>query len=336
MAERAGVSKTAVSFAFNDPDRLPGRTVRLILSAAEDLGYSPHPVARSMSTGQTGTLGILMPQALPLILANPFFAELLRGIAEVAQREEFNLTLVPPLHGGMRRAVSNAAVDGFITIGLESFRPTMVVLERRGLPYVLVDSDPIDGMPYVNVDDEGGAYQAMKHLLDLGHRRMAILALPSAHPGEHERYWGVLRRRMAGHRRALAEHGLPFPGQVGLIECPVTEQGGRNGFIRAWEEDRDLTAIVAMSDIQALGALSAAHEQGLRVPADVSLIGFDDLPAARWSALTTVRQPIEERGRRAAEIVVKMVRTAEVSQPQVFDTELVVRGSSATPRERHV
>lgn len=333
VAERVGVSKTAVSFAFNSPDRLPERTVRLILSAADDLGYSPHPVARSMSTGRTGMMGILLPQALPVILGNPFFTELLRGIAEIAQQEDLNLTLVPPVQGSMRRAVTDAAVDGFITVGLESFRPTMVVLERRGLPYVLVDSDPVDGIACIEVDDEGGAYKSMKHLLELGHRRIAILALPSAHPGQPERYWGVLRRRMAGHVRALNELEISFPGDGRLIECTVTEQGGRDGFREAWEEDRRLTAVIAMSDIQALGALSAAGELGLRVPEDVSVVGFDDVPAARWSHLTTVRQPIRAKGRWAAQTLVSLLRGDERAESRLLATELVVRGSTAVPRQ---
>ncbi|MER3437262.1 MAG: alanine racemase, partial [Chloroflexota bacterium] len=171
IARRAGVSKAAVSYALNDPSRLSAETVARIRAIAEELGYMPNPVARSMSLGRTGTIGVLVPQPLPEMLRNPFFSQFLEGVAIAAARAELPILLVPPVRGSVERAVSSAAVDGFLTLGLETFRPTMHVLERRRLPYVMVDSEPVEGVTCVNVDDEGGAYQAMRHILDHGHRR---------------------------------------------------------------------------------------------------------------------------------------------------------------------
>lgn len=333
IARKAGVSKAAVSYALNDPSRLSAETVARIRAIAEELGYMPNPVARSMSLGRTSTIGVLVPQPLPEMLRNPFFSQFLEGVATAAARAELPILLVPPVRGSVERAVSSAAVDGFLTLGLETFRPTMHVLERRRLPYVMVDSDPVAGVACVNVDDEGGAYQAMRYVLDHGHRRIAILGIRSPQRGRWERYVGTLKRRMTGYRRALTEAGLRLGEEVRLIECDVSEEGGRSGFRRAWARGPRPTALVAMSDAIALGALSAALQCGLRVPDDLSLVGFDDIPEAAWvqPALTTVSQPTREKGTTAAELLIALVnRTGEPRHIQL-ETHLVRRATVAPP-----
>jgi hypothetical protein len=134
IAEKAGVSKTAVSFAFNNPEHLSEGTVKHILSIAEEMGYTPDPVARNLITGKTGTIGLLVPQPIPEIIRNPFTPEFIEGIGEVCTLEGLSLLLVPPLKGSMQRAIGNAAVDGFLTLGLEESKSTMVVLRQRGVP----------------------------------------------------------------------------------------------------------------------------------------------------------------------------------------------------------
>ncbi len=153
IAERAGVSKTTVSFAFNNPERLPEARVKQILQIAAEMGYTPDPVARTLSTGKTGTIGILVPQPIPEIIRNPFMPEFLEGVGEICTEASLSLMIVPPIKGSMQRAISNAAVDGFLTLGLEEHKDTMMVLRQRGVPYVTVDSDPIEGVPAVNVVD---------------------------------------------------------------------------------------------------------------------------------------------------------------------------------------
>jgi alanine racemase len=330
IAAKAGVSKTAVSYAFNAPERLSATTVARILAVAEELAYSPNPLARSMSTGRTGTLGVLVPQPLEEMLLNPFFSEFLAGIATVAGEEGFPLLLVPPVKGSVERAISTAAVDGFLTLGLETFRPTMHVLERRGLPYVMVDSDPVDGVACVNVDDENGAYAAMAHVLAGGHRKIGILGIRSPQRGRWEKYTGTLHRRMTGYTRALAEVGCSV-GESGirLVECEVSEEGGRHGFERLLKRGSAPTAIVAMSDLLAIGALESALARGLRVPTDLSLVGFDDIPEVSWvqPPLTTVRQPMQEKGKTAARLLLDLLMRGGEPRHVVLETKLVVRES---------
>ena len=334
IARKAGVSKTAVSYAFNDPSRLANGTVARIRAVAEELGYSPNPVARSMSLGRTGTIGVLVPQPLPEVLKNPFFAEFLEGVAAAAGEAELPIMLVPPIRGSVQHAVNGAAVDGFLTLGLETFRPAVHLLERRGRPYVMVDGDPVDRVACVNVDDEGGAYEVMRHVLAHGHRDVGILGIRSPQRGRWTQYVGTLRRRMSGYGRALAEVGLGMDSPyVRLTECDVSEEGGRAGFGRLWKRASRPTALVAMGDLIAVGALEAALDAGLDVPRQLSVVGFDDIPESRWvrPALTTVHQPVREKGRVAAELLIDLLRGMAAPRHIMLETRLVERHSVASP-----
>jgi DNA-binding LacI/PurR family transcriptional regulator len=333
IATRSGVSKTAVSYAFNAPARLAPGTVARILAVAEELGYSPNPVARSMSIGRTGTIGVLVPQPLEQMLGNPFFSEFLAGVAAVAGEAEFPVLLVPPVKGSVQRAVNGAAVDGFLTLGLETFRPTMHVLERRNLPYVMVDSDPVAGVACVNIDDEDGAYDAMRHLLERGHRQIGILGIRSPQRGQWRKYAGTLQRRIAGYVRALAAYGLEIDSAaVRLVECEVSEEGGRLGLQRLARRGPLPTAIVAMSDLIAIGALEEAINRGLAVPSELSIVGFDGILEAAWvqPPLTTIRQPAREKGRTATALLLGLIAQTESPRHVVLATELVERQSVAS------
>lgn len=334
IAQKAGVSKTAVSFAFNNPSRLSEATVQQILAIAEEMGYSPDPVARSMSTGRTGTIGLLLPQPMPEIVRNPYFPEFLEGIGEVCTHAGLSLMLVPPMKGSMRRAIVNAAVDGFLTLGLEEYKATMVVLRQRGVPFVTVDSDPIEGVPAINVDDAGGACQAMRHVLAMGHRQIAILAIRSGKQGHYREYVGTLGARMHGYLQALEEYGLNVNGRsVRLVECISSETGGIEGFQSLWKSRHHPTAIVAMSDIIAIGALKAAIAAGLQVPRDLSVVGFDDITLASLiqPALTTVAQPSREKGEIAARELVRLLESNLEPLHQVLPTRLVERATVCAP-----
>jgi DNA-binding LacI/PurR family transcriptional regulator len=335
IARRAGVSKTAVSFAFNNPSRLSDATAKNILAIAEELGFVPNPVARSMSTGRTGAIGVLVPQPLPEVFRNPFLPAFLEGVGEICTRAKLSLMLAPPVEGSMRRAIDNAAVDGFLTLGLEEFKSTMVVLRRRGVPYVTVDSDPIEGAPAVNVDDEGGARAVLRHVLAAGHREIALIAIRSGKQAHYREYVGTLRNRINGYLSALAECGATIDGRkVRLLEAPSTEQGGYDAMVRIMKGARKSTAVVAMSDIIAVGAMRAALERGLQLPADMSFAGFDDIPLSAWARppLTTVAQPTCKKGQLAAELLLQTLEGNTAAPHHLLPAELVVRASVAALR----
>ncbi len=330
IAVTAGVSKAAVSYAFNNPDRLAEATVRRIRETAEQLGYTPNPLARSMSLGRTRTFGVLVPQPLEDILVNPYFAVFLGGVAATVGEAGYSILLVPPDKGSVERAIGNAAVDGFLTLGLEGFRPTMHVLERRRLPYVMVDSEPIDQVACINVDDEGGAYAAIDVVLRAGHRRIALLGIRWPQRGRWKDYTGTLQRRVAGYRSALEAYGLAFgAGTVRLVECDVSEAGGRIAVRKLMSQRHPPTAIVAMSNLVAIGAIGEAQELGLRLPDDLSFVGFDDIPQVRWvrPGLTTIRQPSHDKGRLAAGLLLDLLGGSTPPTHTTLATELVTRGS---------
>lgn len=337
IAREAGVSKTAVSFAFNDPSQLAPATVRHIREVAERLGYTPDPIARSMTTKRTNTLGLLLPQDIATALANPFYAQLIRGIGKICWRDGKTLMLVPPLQGSMLKAIPHASVDGFIVVGLEVDRGEVQMLRRRHVPFVMVDSEAPADVPSVNVDDRSGARAVMEHVLEHGHRRIAVLCIESGKSGHIEEYTGTLADRMAGYQEALSAYGLSLddPG-VQSIEAPSSWEGGQVAFEQLWNAPRPPTAIVAMSDILAIGVMDAARARRIHLPEDLSVAGFDDLPDA-WRMhppLTTVRQPVEEKGRLAADLLAAELSADGRVAHHVLPTELVVRKSVSAPRKQ--
>lgn len=331
IAHRAGVSKTAVSFAFNDPSRLSEATARQILEIARELGYSRDPLGRMLNGRRTDSLGLLLPQELPRVLANPYFTHFMRGLGQICHREGLTLLLVPPLRGSLLKAIPYAAVDAFIVIGLETDRGEVQALRQRNVPFVLVDSASAPGTPSVVVDDQPGARALMAHILELGHRDIAILAFESGTQGDVTQFKGPLARRLAGYQDALEDVGLSLnDSRVTIKEVVCSASGGRDGFRSLWETEPHPTAVIATSDIVAIGALEAVHSMGIRVPDEVSIAGFDDLPAAGWvrPSLTTVHQPMEAKGRLAAESVLSEMRKEDVPTERTLYTTLIVREST--------
>ncbi len=331
IAREAGVSKTSVSFAFNNPERLSAATLQHILQVAEELGYTPDPTASNLKTRRTGCLGLLLPQPVPIVARNPHTFEFIQGVGQVCHEEGLSLMLVPPLKGNLLQAISRAAVDGFITLGLEPFRQTMKVLRQRGIPFVMVDGEPVEGVPCVNIDDEAGAYAVMQHVLERGHRRIAILAIQSEHHGNYQQYTGTLRRRVRGYLRALEEVDLQIAEpEVRLLECVLEAEEGYRAFYQLWESGERPTAVVAMADLLALGVLQATRELGVRIPEDVSLVGYDDLAMNALSLLplTTINQPITEKGQIAARLLIDLIAGKSIAQEHVvLPVELIVRAS---------
>ncbi|QKW22671.1 LacI family DNA-binding transcriptional regulator [Kitasatospora sp. NA04385] len=329
VAKAAGVSRSAVSFAFNSPERLSEATRDRILAAAKEIGYSPNTLARMLQAGQTQSLGVLLPQNLAKIMENPYYSRFLTGVGQVCDEQGYTLLLTPPLRDSMLKAIPYAAVDGFIVCGLEHDRGEVAELRRRNIPFVLVDSSPWEDVPSVDVDDRAGAYEVARHILDLGHRRIALLSIDPGPERAERGYRGPLARRLDGVGEALAEAGLTL-ADVALAEVPATRSDGFRATRALMGAGAPPTAIIALSDILAFGAINALHDLGLSVPGDVSVTGFDDLPDAAWlrPRLTSVRQPISAKGRSAADFLIAAIRDEDQHPHQVLGTSLIVRDSS--------
>lgn len=328
VARAAGVSKTAVSFAFNNPERLGQATLERVLGVAHDLGYTPHPAARALSMRRSGTIGVLIPQRLATVFANPFLSELIQGLGELCEEHDLTLLLVPPLDGSLEGAIRQASVDGFISLGLSPDDHALEVIDRIGIPTVLVDSEISQAHPVVNVDDAGGAEKAAQHLIDLGHRRLAIIVLPPARAQVNQT--PTAARRLAGYRAAIDRAGLPPPQ---AITAGISVSAGSRAFESLSEGSQRPTAVLAMSDMAAIGVLSGAQAAGLRVPQDLSVVGYDDLPMSAWTnpSLTTVRQPIVDKGRLAARLLIQLMKGKAIESPLPLSTSLVVRKSTSEP-----
>ena len=333
VAREAGVSKTAVSFAFNSPERLSAETAARIREVAESLGYRPNPVARMLTQRQTMTLGVLTPQALAVIFSNPFFAPFSEGVAQAAEELGYELHFISPLHGSLAMAMGRAMVDGVVAIGLSADHPEVGQIEAAGLPMVLVDSEDLPGHSSVVVDDEAGARAAAEHLIGLGHRDFLVLAVEGPQPaGNQPEHHGVSERRLRGYKAALGTAGLDLKSRQ-VVSERASLAGGAAALERALTGGSRPTAVLAMSDAMAIGAIRLARERGLRVPDDLSVVGFDDIDLAAHvdPPLTTVHQPIREKGAVAARLLLARIAAGPGHRPEHIRlaTELVVRSSTA-------
>ena len=302
---------------------------------ATRLGYRPHPVARMLTAGSTTTIGILSPNPLAQVFANPFFALFTEGVVAVTEDRGFGLLFISPLHGSLERAVARATVDGVIAIGLDRNHPEVECVRRAGLPTVLVDAPAWPEHGAIEVDDTSGARAAARHLLELGHRDLLILTM---HPSEaQEDAESVMARRMRGYRMALDEYGVEV-GAERIRLAPATFEGGESAFLRAWEDGLRPTGVLSMSDAAAAGVLQAARHLGLSIPRDLSIVGFDDLPLTRFTdpPLTTVHQPVRQKGEEAARMLLGALSPGHGrgGEHRVLETRLVVRRSTAPAATR--
>ena len=337
VATEAGVSKSTVSIAFNNPARLSAETTARIRSVADQLGYRPHPVARMLAQRHTRTLGILTPQALTVAFDNPFFSMFSQGVASVGEEFGYALLYVSPLHGSLARAAGQASVDGFVAIGLGEDHPEVEEIRSAGLPIVLVDSAAFPEHGSVDVDDEGGAFAAAQHLLALGHTHFLVLAVEPPYFGVGSDVAspvldGAMSRRMRGYRQALEAAGIELADER-VVTGSASFDGGLRAFIRALDSGLRFTAVLAMSDAMAIGAIHAAYERGLTVPGDISLVGFDNIDEAERThpPLTTVHQPSRDKGAAAARLLLAAIDRRGSGPPEHLrlGTRLIIRESTS-------
>lgn len=329
VAKAAGVSPTAVSFAFNNPTQVGAGTVERIYATARELGYSPNPIARALLSQRTGVIGVLVPFTISESFANPFISAFMQGVGSVCDEQFLGALIVSPLDGSLEEATKRAPVDGYIVLGLNESREEIEPLRRRRVPLVIVDGDA-ETVSQVNADDEGGAYRAADHLLAKGHRHILIITFESPVPvPEEDHCYGVGGRRFIGYKRAFTNHNMPMPSEY-VIQAKTSIEGGAEAFAAAWEQGLRPTAALAISDAMALGVLSKAAEIGISVPGELEVIGFDDVPIAPLSrpALSTVHQPIIEKGQIAAELLVAALEGNRAREEVLLPTHLVLRGST--------
>jgi DNA-binding LacI/PurR family transcriptional regulator len=325
VAKRAEVSPTSVSFAFNKPEVLSERTVERILSAAQELGYAPSPVARAMSNRKLDVIGVLAPKLVSAIFGDPYYCEFLRGVGMACDKHNLDLLILSSMNGSIEDALSRAIVDGFVINAFNDSQAEIAFLRKRGVPHVIVDGSS-EHAPTINIADESGSHQAAAHLLAKGHTDILTFAFDTDLKDDGDGFVGISETRLAGHRRAYAEAGVAWMPEA-AVACDNSPDGGERAFLAALDEGRRPTAALAFSDAIARGIVAGAQKRGLRVPDDLEVIGFDDLALASVirPTLSTVHQPILEKGARAVEAVIAAMKGNPAVEHVVLPTRLVLR-----------
>ena len=330
IARLAGVSKATVSRVLNHKPDVDPSTRERVMRIMEEQGFVPNPTASGLAGGRTHLIGVLVPS-----FTWPFIGDILRGVSEGLGHTSYELILYS-INDSMRDQDKGDIIDHILvskqTAGLLAILPMeagshVTRLHKYGFPVVLIDDQKLPTqIPGIGADNVLGGYQATQHLLRLGHRRIAHIHGPTQNLCAHERY--------QGYCQAFAEVGLtPDPGLV--VQGYFSTQGGRNAADKLFSLpcDQRPTAIFAANDQTAYGVIAAAEMHGLRIPRDVALVGFDDIASSIHvrPALTTVRQPFDQMGQCAIEMLITMIEA-----PHQIPSPMTYRSSNTTGTGTHV
>ena len=333
LAREAGVGIGTVSRCLNNHPSVSADTRAKVLSVAKRLSYQPHPHAQRLASRRTNTFSAIIPY-----FTNYFFVQVLQGIQDKASELGFDLILYGVNHPAqaeyyVRRSLQRGRVDGVLYFSMSFPESFAAKFRQMQLPLVLVDASHPD-FDSIRVKNPEGAIEATRHLLSLGHREIEMINKGlQTHPG---------RERLEGYRKALEAVGITYTDERVFISTVTTQdgfsrEGGREAMHRllaAREGGTGISAVFVASDIQALGALEVAREQGVRIPDDLAMVGFDDIELAQHGGLTTMRQPMHEMGLLA--VTKLMNRIKNPTAPPTLTTflpDLVIRESCGAHRQ---
>jgi len=331
LADRLGVARSTVSRALRDDRQIGPATRARVQQLAHEMGYRPNLAARTLTRRRAEAIGLMLPRTSRFVFGNPYFHELLEGVASVAEPLGWPLLVWTDVEPDPAAWLRGARVDGVIALG-QGLRPRDAAvldgLHREGRAVVLVHPPAVPcAVPYVATDELPGIAEAIARLHDLGHRRAALLTGPQD--------WRYARERAERWRRLATRAGIAI--------APADVVAGNDGFADAARATRALarggrlgrggaTVLIAGNDLMALGAWDALRELGLAVPDDVSLVGFDDVPAARWAGLASVRQCARELGAAAmASLARRLGLTASSVSPTLTATFVPRRSVGPVP-----
>src|SRR5688572_14689355 len=323
VAESAGVSYATVSHVINNTRLVSPETRGRVLEAMAALNYRPNALARSLRQGKTNTIGLVLPDS-----ANPFFAEIGRSIEDEAFKKGYSVFLCNTELDMERElfyvdVLSKKQVDGIIFIAAGDQADSLDFLLHQGMPVVMIDRDvPNVEVDAVLTDHQLGGVLATRHLLELGHKRIACIAGPSSITPSAE--------RITGYRKALEQAGLSYDENL-VIRGDYHPQSGMEITHSILKMKPRPTAIFALNDLMALGALRAAAEADYSVPGGLAVVGYDNLELARFTnpPLTTIAQPKKEIGVQAVNLLVdRMSRKSRPPSRLVLPPELIIRRST--------
>jgi len=322
VAARAKVSIGTVSAVINGSALVKEKTRNQVLKVVRDLNYRPNRLARSLRTKKTLSIGLIISD-----ITNPFFPEIVRGAEDVAKKEGYNIILCntdEDVTTGISslNLLREKRVDGLILVGGVVPTEEIKELQEEGFPTVIVERE-FDGLKLntVLVDSKAGAYEATLHLINLGHRRIGFISGPLNRPPSLGRF--------EGYKLALKESGIGWDDSL-VKEGDFRFNGGHRAMIQLLHRPQLPSAVFASNDLMAIGALEAIKSQGLSIPEDIAVVGYDDIPEASYTSpsLTTVALPKRRLGATAMELLLKILAGEEkTSQRIVLPTKLVIRKS---------
>jgi DNA-binding LacI/PurR family transcriptional regulator len=340
VAREAGVSQGTASNVFSRPELVRPEVRLRVEASARKLGYSgPDPKGRLLRGGKVNAIGVVVSQKLTDFFDDPYNREFMAGIAQVCDERGAGVSLISDAdERSLAWRIDSAVVDGFVLQCVEDGSRLLELARKRKLPFVAIDMDAGPGMSTIDIDHRAGARLAAEHLIKLGHRKIGILSLvltDDGHTGPIDRARrlsaqdSVSRDRFTGYEEAFAAAGIATD-DVPAMEVANDHRSGAAMTAALLDRAPDLTAILAMSDVVALAAIGVAKERGLVVPRDLSVVGFDDVADAKTAVppLTTIHQPIAEKGRRAAHLIFD----SGSPRKEILPVELIVRGTTAPPR----
>jgi LacI family transcriptional regulator len=327
VAREAGVSLMTVSRVINDKGEISPETKKRVQEVIEELGYRPSSIARSLAGGQTYTIGLVVPD-----IANPYFSGMAHGIAEVAYAEDFSVLLCdceenPERELAMLAVLEEKRVDGVVLAAPRAPSEKLIPLLARHSNAVVVnrffnEASLSNELGFVVNDDEAGGYMVMKCLLEHGHTDIGFLAGPQTSSGS------FLREQ--AYAKVLQEFKVEYKPEL-IRHCPPTVDAGRKTAIQLLQEHPEISAMFCFNDLVAIGALQCCLALGRKVPGDLAITGYDDIPMASWvtPSLTTCRVTFDEMGRAATRLLIKHIRERSQNYDSVIlEPELIVRESA--------
>ncbi|RMF04438.1 MAG: LacI family transcriptional regulator [Chloroflexi bacterium] len=330
IAAVAGVSHSTVSRALNGNPMIPPETAVRIRKIADELGYVPNTIASGLRRTHSKVLGVLVRR-----IDDAFLAEVLQGIEDVLYAEGYGLFLAtsrrkPEREQAIFRSMSERRVDGVIVCSTEVSQEHLHQLSKFGVPTVLINNQAAIEMAHsVTHDDMSGGLALTRHLIELGHSRIAYLG--------HSRTGRITRDRLAGYKEALNQAGLPYRAEYVAAGPNGSAEGGAMGMEKLLKVDVRPTAVVCFNDMMAIGAMHALRQAGFGVPEDCSVTGFDNIPLSQYvnPPLTTFHQPRYELGTEAAEMMLRLLsrkhKNLNAAETIALRGRLVVRESSGPP-----
>jgi len=326
IARAAGVSHSTVSRALAESPLVKEETRERIKQLAKEMGYSPHALARSLVTRRTQTVGVVVTT-----IADPFVSEIVRGLEETGQNHGYTIILCnsnaePRRELAAVKALREKRVDGIIVTASRVGDLYLPLLEDFGVPIVLINNQQTGKYVYsIGTDDLRGGQIATEHLLSLGHTRIAYIASPNNVNSS--------QARMNGYRMALESHGIALDPAL-LADGDGRPAAAMEATTRLLSQDAHPTAIFCYNDMTAIGTIRALKRMGIRVPDDISVVGYDDIPIVEYldPPLTTIRQRKYDMGCMAMEMLLRLLSGADDVHDVTIEPTLVVRESTSAPK----